>query len=119
MTGVEQLDNQRRSVVADGRTYNTYGPDGGMGVGVPVQARKESVQIHKVHREELADIYVNYANAALLEKYRWQKHARSLRGICMFKDPIKQEQKKDKDHSKMVEQVGEDLKNVKLETKTP
>jgi len=37
----------------------------------------------------------------------------------MFKDPIKQEQKKDGDHSKMVEQVGEDLKNVKLETKTP
>ena len=51
MTGVEQLHNQRRSVVADGRTYNIYGPDGGMGVVVPVQARKESVQINKVHRQ--------------------------------------------------------------------
>jgi len=123
---VESLGNQRKSTVSNGRNYCLYGPYGGMSIGVEVKARMESVQIDKVRREELAHIYVNYADAALLELYREKRYAQSLRGICMLRvDSVKQEQKEDGDDSvkqetevggdsNVAEEVSKDFKGMRL-----
>jgi len=52
------------------RTYQTYGPLGGLSLGFPAIVRIESIAIDVVQRDELATIYLNICDGALTELYR-------------------------------------------------
>lgn len=76
------LGNPTIRVVQTSRTYQIYGRTGGMTVGTVINARMESLAIDKARLAELADMYVNYADAALVELYRINNNLDSFRGIC-------------------------------------
>lgn len=56
--------------VASSRTYQLYSQTGKLSVGFMAHARMESVAIDVVRGDELVNIYLNYADAALVELYR-------------------------------------------------
>ena len=55
---------------ANSRTYQLYSQTGKLSVGFEAKARMESVAIDVVRGDELVNIYLNYADAALVELYR-------------------------------------------------
>ena len=69
------------------RTYQLYSPTAGLSMGIEVRARMESVAINEATADELSSIYVNYADAALIELYRsnLDPPLASLRGVCNLK----------------------------------
>lgn len=66
------------------RTYQLYGQTGGLSMGAAVTARMESSAIDVATAGELSSIYVNYADAALVELYRSSRDPPlpSLDGFC-------------------------------------
>ncbi|XP_048753552.2 uncharacterized protein LOC125664787 [Ostrea edulis] len=68
-----------RTLGPNSRTYQLYSNNAGrLSVGFASAARMESVAIKLVRPDELVDIYLSYADAALVEKYRERKHIPSL-----------------------------------------
>ena len=63
---------------ADSRTYQLYSQTGNLSVGFLAHARMESVAIDVVRGDELINIYLNYADAALVELYREGRNLPSL-----------------------------------------
>ena len=63
---------------ADSRTYQMYSETGNLSVGFNTHARMECVAIDVVRPDELLNIYLNYANAVLVELYRQKKDQDSL-----------------------------------------
>jgi len=63
------------------RTYQTYGPTAGLSLGFPAIVRIESIAIDVVQREELARVYLNISDGALVELYR-SKLEKPLGTLC-------------------------------------
>nr|XP_022331192.1 uncharacterized protein LOC111129230 [Crassostrea virginica]XP_022331193.1 uncharacterized protein LOC111129230 [Crassostrea virginica] len=63
---------------ANSRTYQLYSQTGNLSVGFLAHARMESVAIDVVRGDELVNIYMNYADAALVELYREGRNLPSL-----------------------------------------
>ncbi|XP_061174280.1 uncharacterized protein LOC133183339 [Saccostrea echinata] len=63
---------------ANSRTYQLYSETGALSVGFVANARMESVAIDVVRPDELVNIYLSYADAALVELYREQNNQESL-----------------------------------------
>lgn len=64
---------------ADSRTYQLYSEEAGvLSVGFVARARMESVVIDDVKPGELVEIYLNYADAALVELYGKEQDLSSL-----------------------------------------
>lgn len=70
------LGNRVVRSVANHRTYQLYSntPELRLSVGFTGTTRMESVAITVVRPRELCDIYFNYADAAVVELYRNQRH---------------------------------------------
>ncbi|XP_062596970.1 uncharacterized protein LOC134258437 [Saccostrea cucullata] len=63
---------------ANSRTYQLYSETGALSVGFEAKALMESVAIDVVRPDELVNIYLSYADAALVELYREQNNQESL-----------------------------------------
>lgn len=84
------LGELSRRTIQNCLTYQLYtapdiNPDV-IAMGVPVQARLESIAIQKVKLNLINGSKLNYHNAALLELYRQKKDRQSLQGKCEMKN---------------------------------
>ncbi|XP_015194887.1 uncharacterized protein [Lepisosteus oculatus] len=73
-------------------TYQLYSPTEVLSIGFLAAARLESVAIDVVERKELNTVYMQTAEAVLVERYREKRALESLRGRCQVLKIKKEEE---------------------------
>jgi hypothetical protein len=90
---------RQRAVLQHGRTYGLYQPNNAranfsLAIGVPLDTRLESVAIDEgiganrtrcVTENEMSAIYLNFADAVMLERYLEKFQLDSFEGVCLVK----------------------------------
>ena len=92
------LGERTARTFGNSRTYQLYSQTGNLSVGFLAHARMESVAIDVVRGDELINIYLNYADAALVELYREGRNLPSLSqaevtGYLLLRNPDSNNQK--------------------------
>ena len=92
------LGERTARTFGNSRTYQLYSQTGNLSVGFLANARMESVAIDVVRGDELINIYLNYADAALVELYREGRNLPSLSqaevtGYLLLRNPDSNNQK--------------------------